>query len=88
MAGQLIPPPDLAPSSGRVLTFEQRISAWLDLLKLGDQFVLSGLRHRIDEDTSVETAYREWYQRKMEEHDRMMLQMLQEFDRRQRRDDE
>jgi hypothetical protein len=88
MAGQLIPPPELDPKSGKSLSFEQRISAWVDLLKLGDQFVLAGLRHRLGTETDLETAYREWYERKMEEHDRMMLQMLKEFDRRQRHHDQ
>lgn len=88
MAGQLISPPELAPRSGKPLSFEQRVSAWVDLLTLGDQFVLAGLRHRLGTEADLEKAYRDWYKRKMEEHDRMMLQMLKEFDRRQRHHDQ
>lgn len=85
MAGQLIPPPELAPPTGRVLTFEQRVSAWLDLMKLGDQFVLAGLRQKVGEDGDLDAAYRRWYKNKMEEHDQTTLHMLRDFDRRQAR---
>lgn len=81
-AGQLIPPPDLAPTSQKNLTKGERIIAWAELMTLGREFVLGGLRRRIGEDGDLHAAYRQWYAEVMDEHDRMMIHMLQEFQRR------
>ena len=82
MAGQLIPKPDLAPVSNQNLTKGERIAAWADLMRLGREVVLGGLRRRVGEHGDLESAYRQWYTEKMEEHDRMMIHMLEEFHRR------
>jgi hypothetical protein len=87
MSDQLIPPPELAPRTRSELTFEQRIAAWVDLVRLGDQLVLAGLQNRIG-GGDPRAAYRDWYRRRMEEHDEAIIHMLREFDRRWRRDGE
>jgi hypothetical protein len=82
MVDQIPPPPDLAPSLPPGLTMEQRIALWSDLLDACDQFLLAGLRRRIGPDGDLRAAYREWLARQMEEHDRMLLRMIDKFNRR------
>lgn len=76
-AGELIPPPDLAPPSLKGTTMQQRIVMWRQLMDLAEQFLLAGLRRKVGPDGDLEAAYRRWYQRRMQEHDRAMLQMGQ-----------
>ena len=79
MTGQLLPPPELAPRLRPGLSAEQRIALWADLLDACEQFLLAGLRNKVGPHGDVRAAYREWYAREMEEHDRTMLRMVQEF---------
>ena len=53
--------------------FTQRILAWCDLMDSLEQFLLAGLRRKIGPDGDLEAAYREWYQRQMEERDKAIL---------------
>jgi hypothetical protein len=82
MAGQLIPTPDLAPPVPETLTPEQGIALWVDLMNTCEQFLLAGLRREIGPDGDLRAAYREWYAQQMEEHDRTMIRMMEEFERR------
>jgi hypothetical protein len=75
MAGQLLPPPDLAPSLPEDATPEQGIRAWIDVMHACEQFLLAGLRREIGPDGDLPTAYRKWYAEQMEEHDRMILRL-------------
>ena len=83
MANQLIPPPDLAPPGVADLPVEKRIELWVQLMDAGEQFLLAGLRQQIGEAGDLKQAYRAWYSRRMEEHDRTMLHMLAELHRRE-----
>ena len=83
MAGQLIPPPELAPPVPHRLTVEQRIALWLDLFDLGEQFLLAGLRREIGPSGDLRIAHRRWYAERMQEHDRTMRRMLTELCRRE-----
>src|SRR3989442_6388799 len=83
MAGQLIPPPELAPSVPDRLTVEQRIALWMDLFDVAEQFLLAGLGREIGPSGDLQTAYRRWYAERMEEHDRTMHRMLTELCRRE-----
>jgi hypothetical protein len=56
----------------------------VDLMNACDQFLLAGLRRKIGPDGDLAAAYRQWYEAQMEEHDRTMLHMMAEFDRRYR----
>ena len=47
MAGQLLPPSDLAPTVPDDATPQQCIAMWLDMLDACEQFVLAGLRREI-----------------------------------------
>jgi hypothetical protein len=82
MSGQLIPPPGQMPEPPAGLAPEQYIAMYFDLLDTCEQFLLAGLREQIGPDGDVNAAYREWYWKHMEEHDRMMLHMMEEFHRR------
>ena len=82
MSGQLIPPPELAPPIPRSATRQQCIAAWLDLMDACEQFLLAGLRREIGPEGDLEAAYRRWYAEQMREHDRTMLRMIEEFERR------
>jgi len=82
MAGQLIPPPELAPSVPEGATPPQCIAMWVDLMKACEQFLLAGLRREIGPDGDLQEAYRTWYAQQMQEHDRTVLHMIEEFQRR------
>ena len=82
MAGQLIPPPELAPPIPEGATPEQCIAMWVDLMNACEQFLLAGLRREIGPDGDLRAAYRRWYAQAMEEHDRAVLHMMEEFERR------
>ncbi len=82
MPGELLAPPELAPPVPDGATPEQCIAMWLDLLEACDQFLLAGLRREIGPDGDLKAAYRRWYAQHMEEHDRMIFHMAEEFTRR------
>jgi len=84
MAGQLIPPPELAPELPRNLTSQQYVELWVDLMNTCEKLLLAGLRREIGPDGDLMAAYQRWYNEQMEEHDRTMLHMMEEFDRRSR----
>jgi hypothetical protein len=82
MAGQLIPPPDLAPPIPEHLTPTERIALWIGLMNVCEQFLLAGLRREIGPAGDLQAAHRRWYVTQMEEHDRTMQRMLEELSRR------
>jgi hypothetical protein len=82
MAGQLIPPPELAPPIPDNLTPTQRIALWMGVMKICEQFLLAGLRREIGPNGDLRAAYRRWYAAQMEEHDRTIRRMLEELSRR------
>jgi len=82
MSGQLIPPPELAPPVPEGATPEQCIAIWVDLVNACEQFLLAGLRREIGAEGDIKAAYRRWYARQMDQHDRTMLRMMEEFRRR------
>lgn len=85
MKNQLIPPPDLAPPGVAGLSAEQRIELWLQLIDASEQFLLAGLLQQVGDAGNVREAYRAWYARRMEEHDRTTAHMLAELRRREGR---
>jgi len=84
MAGQLTPPAESAPPIPQDATPEQCIALWVDLMNACEQFLLAGLRREIGPDGDLRTAYRRWYAAQMEEHDRTILHMMHQFERRQK----
>jgi len=87
MSGQLIPPPGFEPQVPADATPEQCIRLWVDLMDACEQFLLAGLRRQVGPHGDLRAAYRRWYAEQMEEHDRTMLQMMREFQRRGGHDD-
>jgi hypothetical protein len=85
MAGQLIPAPALAPPALDRLTPAQRGRVWLELLATGEKLVLAGLRRELGPDAELRQAYQEWYRQRMEEHDRVLEDMLRRLNRGGRR---
>ena len=81
VAGQLIPPPELAPPGLERLTYSQRCEAWLGILKTGENLVLAALRREIGPEGDLRAAYQAWYSERMAEHDRMIERMLQRISR-------
>ena len=84
MENQLIPPPDLAPPSVKHLPFEKRIALWSELVDSCDALLLAGLRNRIGPDGDLQAAYRDWYARSMDGHERAQIQFLENLSRRER----
>jgi hypothetical protein len=82
MAGELLPPPELAPPIPDQTTPEERVLMWLDLMRTCETFLLAGLRREIGPDGDLQEAYRRWYARQREEHDRTVIHVLEEFNRR------
>jgi hypothetical protein len=64
-------------------TDAQRLAMWVEVMDACDAFLLAGLKAEVGEE-NVPAAYRAWYRQTMEDHDRMMLQMMEEFERRTR----
>ena len=82
MAGELLPPPELAPSLPPGLTAKQRIELWMQLMDACELFLLGGLKQRLGRQGDLAGAYRAWYAEHMKEHDAMMIHMMEEFQRR------
>jgi hypothetical protein len=76
------PQPDLMPRISDDTPVEMRLKIWLDLLDASEQFLLAGLRREIGPDGDLIAAYRKWYKEQMEEHDKMMYHMMEEFSKR------
>jgi hypothetical protein len=84
MPGELIPPPHLAPPGVKHLPLPKRIELWANLVDGCEAFLLAGLRSRIGPQGDLQAAYREWYARSMEDHERAQVQFLQNLSRRER----
>jgi hypothetical protein len=79
----LIPPPELAPPSVKHLPVEKRIELWAQLVDENDALVRAGLQAKIGPEGDLAAAYREWYRRHMEEHDRQQVEFLENLSRRE-----
>jgi hypothetical protein len=84
MAKSLISPPERAPSVPAGLPASRGIELGAEWLDTCEEFLLAGLRRQVGPGGDVLAAYRQWYAEQMVEHDRMMLHLLEEFDRRSR----
>lgn len=75
MKSQLIPPPELAPPSVKQLPLEKKIELWAELVDESEALLLAGLRARIGPDGDLKAAYRQWYARHMDDHERVLTSM-------------
>lgn len=74
--------PEKASSAPEETTPEQRIQLWLDLLDANEELLLAGLRREIGPEGDLMAAYRRWYAEHMEEHQRMLIHLMEELERR------
>jgi hypothetical protein len=84
MPSQLIPPPELASPSVAHLPLSKRIELWTQLVDESEALLLAGLRARIGPEDDLHAAYRQWYARHMEDHDRRLIVMLENLSRREK----
>jgi hypothetical protein len=82
VANQLIPPAGMEHAIPNHLTPDQRAAVWADLMDASEEFLLAGLSRQVGPDGDLREAYRCWYARQMEEHDRAMRQMAESLYRR------
>jgi hypothetical protein len=85
MKNQFIPPPDLAPPSVRHLPLDKRIALWAELVDENEALLRVGLRAKIGPDGDLDAAYRQWYARTMEDHDRTLAALAENLSRREAR---
>ena len=82
---QLIPDAETAAPSVKHLPLQKRIELWAQLVDEGDALLKAGLRAKIGPMGDLQEAYREWYRRHMEEHDRNQIAMAENLTRRERK---
>jgi hypothetical protein len=82
MAEHLIPPPGLAPPGATGTKAKHGIALWIEVMDAYEQEMLAGLRQEVGPSGDLQAAYRAWYAREMEEHDRMMVRLMENLARR------
>jgi hypothetical protein len=82
MGNDLIPPAGMDPSTPHHLTPDQRVAVWADLMDASEQLLLAGLSRQICPDGDLREAYRRWYVRQMEDHDRALRDLADNLFRR------
>jgi hypothetical protein len=80
---QLIPPPELGAPIHENASPQQCLRAWVDLMNACDVFLRAGLQRDAGPGGDIRPLYRQWYEREMEDHDRMIEHMLTELSRRE-----
>lgn len=85
MRSELIPLPELAPPSVKHLPLAKRIALWSELVDESEALLLAGLRAKIGPHGDLKAAYRRWYARHMEEHDRALVLFYENLTRRESR---
>jgi hypothetical protein len=83
MRNQLIPRPELAPPGVAHLPLEKRIKLWEELVDESEALLLAGLKAKIGPEGDLHAAYRQWYARHMEDHDRRLVEMMENLSRRE-----
>ena len=76
MAGQLIPPVELAPPIPHDLSSEQCIALWREAYDAGEQLLLAGLAREVGPGGDVWAAYRRWNEDYLRRHDETIFRML------------
>jgi hypothetical protein len=86
MTTNFIPAVELSPMPLARLSPTERVAAWLELLELGGTFSEAGLRRKIGEGGDFRSAFRDWNDRQMNDHDAMIRQMLEGLSKREQHD--
>jgi hypothetical protein len=79
----LISSPAEAPPSVKHLPLDKRIQIWAELVDENDALVRAGLRAKIGPHGDFEAAYRSWYARHMDEHERALYAFAENLERRE-----
>ncbi len=82
---QLIPDQETAPPSVKHLPLEKRIELWAQLVDESEALLKAGLRAKVGPTGDLQKAYREWYSRQMEVHDRNQIALAENLTRRERK---
>jgi len=83
MAGQLIPPVELAPPAPQDLSSEQCVALWREVYDAAEQLLLAGLAREVGPGGDVLAAYRCWNEAYLRQHDAMIFRMLANLDSRE-----
>lgn len=78
---QLIPPPELSPPSIKHLSFAEKYRIWAELVDESEALLIAGLKAKVGPDGDWQQAYREWYARRMEEHERTLYRIAEKLTR-------
>jgi hypothetical protein len=82
LKSELIPPPELAPPSIKHLPLAKRIEIWEQLVDENDALVCAGLKAKVGPNGDWQAAYREWYSRQREDHERALYAYAENLTRR------
>lgn len=69
----------------RHLPLATRIKLWAELVDEGEALLKAGLRSKIGPTGDLEAAYREWYTRRMQQHDIRQAELAENLSRRERK---
>ncbi len=87
MAGQLIPPPELAPPPlARDMPPQQRYIVWLDMPASGEKLLVAGLRDKVGDGGDWKRALQCWYDQT--EDDRLRHRIRRARELQTRRDED
>jgi hypothetical protein len=78
---ELVPPLELAPPSIKHLPLAKRIEIWEQIVDETDALVRAGLKAKVGPNGDWKEAYREWYSRKMAEHERALYSYAENLTR-------
>jgi hypothetical protein len=82
MANSLFPTSELGRLVPKGVPASRGIELWAEWSDTCEEFLFAGLRRQVGPGGDVRAAYRQWYAEQMTGHDRTMLHLLEEFDRR------
>ncbi len=73
MAGQYLPPPELAPETSAETSHADRLRIWLDLMRTAEAMLIAGFRHRHGAAADIPSLMRRWYREQMDFRDQERL---------------
>ncbi len=74
--------PELRPPAiPERLPAEERFRLWAEATDAAEALLLAGLRHEIGPEGDIDEAYRHWNRARMDEHEQMLIRMLERLTR-------
>ncbi len=87
MAGQLIPPPEIAPEAWPPeMPSDERYQAWLGMLASGERLLIAGFQHKVGPDGDWKAEYSRWLEHS--EADRLRHRIRRARELQSRRDND